>query len=120
MSHGKRLPLMLSGAFHHRVSIGNGNRRDSLKVKRLTEDDVTHYFLWDEYNELRPTVVAKINDTHSRGFHLPEGRNNWWVADPEFILDWFYKGELLTRKEFEGTFGKIGVDLPELPSSVND
>ena len=111
---------MLSGAFHHRVSIGNGNRRDSLKVKRLTEDDVTHYFLWDEYNELRPTVVAKINDTHSRGFHLPEGRNNWWVADPEFILDWFYKGELLTRKEFEGTFGKIGVDLPELPSSVND
>jgi len=89
-------------------------------VKGLTDVDVTHYFLWDEYNELRPTVVARINNTHSMGFHLPKGRHNWWVADSEFILDWFHKGELLTREEFEGTFGKIGVDLPELPSSVND
>ncbi|SVB16732.1 uncharacterized protein METZ01_LOCUS169586, partial [marine metagenome] len=85
-------------------------------VKILTEEDVTHYFLWDEYNELRPAVVANINDTHCRGFHLPEGSINWWVADPVFILDWFFWGELLTREEFKETFGKIGVDLPEFPS----
>jgi hypothetical protein len=45
-------------------------------VKGLTDVDVTHYFLWDEYNELRPTVLAKINNTHSRGFHLPKALQN--------------------------------------------
>ena len=66
--------------------------------------------------ESRPAVLVDYGDDSVGGFYLPEGSMAWEKVTEWDVVQWFKDGGELSQLDFENLFGKIGVDLPSLPS----
>ena len=66
--------------------------------------------------ENRPAVLVDYGDDSVGGFYLQEGAIAWEKVTEWDVVQWFKDGVELSDSDFENLFGKIGVDLPSLPS----
>jgi hypothetical protein len=66
--------------------------------------------------ENRPAVLVDYGDDSVGGFYLQEGAIAWEKVTEWDVVQWFKDGGKLSHSDFENLFGKIGVDLPDLPS----
>ena len=72
------------------------------------------YSYWKYEN--RPAVLVDYGDDSVGGFYLQEGSVDWEKVTEWDVVQWFKDGGKLSQSDFENLFGKIGVDLPDLPS----
>ena len=70
----------------------------------------TLYFIWEE----GPAVIEPIGDGDF-GYFISPGNNDWTLATPRQIADFFIDGLKMSKSDFEIKFGVIGADLPNLP-----
>lgn len=66
--------------------------------------------------ENRPAVLVDYGNDTVGGFYLQEGAVDWEKVTEWDVVQWFKDGGELSHSDFESLFGKIGVDLPALPS----
>jgi hypothetical protein len=65
--------------------------------------------------ENRPAVLVDYGDDSAGGFYLQEGAIAWEKVTEWDVVQWFKDGGKLSQSEFEKLFGKVGVDIPNLP-----
>ena len=66
--------------------------------------------------ENRPAVIEDYGNDSLGGFYLREGAMAWEKVTEWDVVQWFKDGVELSHSDFENLFGKIGADLPSLPS----
>ena len=82
------------------------------ELKEMKERDKleTLYFTWEE----RPAVIQPVGDGDF-GYCISPGNDDWTLATPQQVADFFIDGSKMSKSDFEIKFGVIGVDLPNLP-----
>jgi hypothetical protein len=65
--------------------------------------------------ENRPGIIVEYEDDCVGGFYLQQGALEWEEMTEWDVLQWFKGGGKLSKSEFEELFGKVGVDIPDLP-----
>ncbi len=70
----------------------------------------TLYFTWEE----GPAVLEPVGDADF-GYFISPGNDDWTIAEPSQVADFFVDGSKMSKTDFETKFGVIGKDLPELP-----
>lgn len=81
-----------------------------LKKKKERDDLETLYFTWEE----RPAVIQPVADGDF-GYFIYQGNDDWTLATPQQVADFFIDGSKMSKSDFEIKFGVIGIDLPNLP-----
>ena len=71
----------------------------------------TLYFTWEE----GPAVLEPVGDADF-GYFISPGNDDWTIAEPSQVADFFVDGSKMSKTDFETKFGVIGKDLPELPA----
>ncbi len=65
--------------------------------------------------EDRPAVLVDYGDDSCGGFYLEKEALNWKPVTEWDVVQWFKDGGKISQADFEDLFGKIGIDLPNLP-----
>ena len=65
--------------------------------------------------ENRPGIIVEYEDDCVGGFYLQQGAVVWEKVTEWDVVQWFKDGGKLSQSEFEELFGKVGVDIPNLP-----
>ncbi len=65
--------------------------------------------------ENRPGIIVEYEDDCVGGFYLQQGAVVWEKVTEWDVVQWFKDGGKLSKSEFEELFGKVGVDIPNLP-----
>ena len=90
-----------------------------MKERIYSEEHITHFFIIDEWIGRRPAVVVNTGKEQSTGLLLPDGSDEWKIAAPVSVLDWFYKEHQLSQDEFEEIFGRFDEDIAPLTNIRN-
>jgi len=69
------------------------------------------YFTWEK----GPAVLNPVDDADF-GFFISPENNNWTLAEPSQVADFFVDGSKMSKEDFESKFGVIGKELPEIPA----
>ncbi len=67
--------------------------------------------------ENRPGVLVEHDTENLRGFYLAEDESDWESVTEWEVVQWYKESGQITQARFEELFGKIGVDLPQIPKT---
>ena len=90
------------------LSIYEKNLKE-LKEMKERDDLETLYFTWEERPPHKPVGDGDF------AYFISPGNDDWTLATPQQVADFYIDGTKMSKSDFEIKFGVIGVDLPNLP-----